>query len=155
MLHETSIGDGKEVFLQKNKKKEKELTFYAIRGLIHGIYWSPTFDFANRNELPNLVPRVHSYPPYGARGREGKFQQEKRLAKVLGDLSFLGQKSVENGPLYHCLDVRKSQERQASKKFYSKCSENSRSLIVFRTGIFRKLTLSAPVYIKVQRKPFT
>ena len=31
--------------------------------------------------------------------------------------------------------------RQASKKFYNKCSENSRSQIVFRTGIFRKLTL--------------
>ena len=38
MLHETSIEDGKEIFLQKNKKQEKELTFYAIRGLIHGIY---------------------------------------------------------------------------------------------------------------------
>ena len=35
-------------------------------------------------------------------------------------------------------------ERQASKKFYNKCSENSRSLIVFRTDIFRKLTLGAP-----------
>ena len=42
------------------------------------------------------------------------------------------------------LNVRKSQERQASKKFYNKCSENSRSQIVFRTDIFRKLTLGAP-----------
>ena len=33
---------------------------------------------------------------------------------------------------------------QASKKFYNKCSENSRSQIVFRTDIFRKLTLGAP-----------
>ena len=36
-------------------------------------------------------------------------------------------------------------EKQASKKFYNKCSENSRSQIVFRTDIFRKLTLGAPV----------
>ena len=33
---------------------------------------------------------------------------------------------------------------QASKKFYYKCSENSRSQNVFRTDIFRKLTLDAP-----------
>ena len=33
---------------------------------------------------------------------------------------------------------------QASKKFYDKYSENSRSQIVFRTDIFRKLTLGAP-----------
>ena len=37
-----------------------------------------------------------------------------------------------------------TEERQASKKFYSKCSENSRSQIIFRTDIFRKLTLGAP-----------
>ena len=35
-------------------------------------------------------------------------------------------------------------ERQAGKKFHKKCSENSRSQIVFRTDIFRKLTLGAP-----------
>ena len=40
--------------------------------------------------------------------------------------------------------VRKSQERQASKKFNNKCSENSRSQIVFRTDVFRKLSLGAP-----------
>ena len=34
--------------------------------------------------------------------------------------------------------------RQASNKLYSKCSENSRSQIVFRTDIFRKLTLGVP-----------
>ena len=34
---------------------------------------------------------------------------------------------------------------QASKKFYNKCSENSRAQIVFRTDIFRKLTFGAPV----------
>ena len=33
---------------------------------------------------------------------------------------------------------------KASKKFYKKCSGNSRSQIVFRTDIFRKLTLGAP-----------
>ena len=32
-----------------------------------------------------------------------------------------------------------------SKKFYNKCSENCRSQIVFRTDIFRKLSLGAPV----------
>ena len=42
------------------------------------------------------------------------------------------------------LDVRKSWEGQTSKKFYNKCSENSRFQIVFRTDIFRKLTLGAP-----------
>ena len=35
-------------------------------------------------------------------------------------------------------------ERQASKKFYHKCSKNARSQIVFRTDIFRKLSLGAP-----------
>ena len=35
---------------------------------------------------------------------------------------------------------------QASKKFNNKCSENSRSQIVFRTDISRKLTLGAPDY---------
>ena len=33
--------------------------------------------------------------------------------------------------------------RQA-RNFYNKCSENDRSQIVFRTDIFRKLTLGAP-----------
>ena len=40
--------------------------------------------------------------------------------------------------------ARETKERQASKKFYNKCSENSRSQIAFRTDIFRKLTLGAP-----------
>ena len=35
--------------------------------------------------------------------------------------------------------------RQASKKFYNKCSENSGSQIVFQIDIFQKLTLGAPV----------
>ena len=34
--------------------------------------------------------------------------------------------------------------RQAGNKFYNKCCENSRCQIVFRTDIFRKLTLGAP-----------
>ena len=42
------------------------------------------------------------------------------------------------------LDVRTSFERQASKKFYNKYSENSRYQIVFRTDIFQKRTLGAP-----------
>ena len=37
---------------------------------------------------------------------------------------------------------------EASKKFYNKCSENSRSQIVFRTDIFRKLTSGAPVMME-------
>ena len=37
--------------------------------------------------------------------------------------------------------------RQA-RNFYKKCSENSRSQIVFRTDIFRKLTLGAPEYTR-------
>ena len=147
MLHETSIGDGKEVFLQKNKKKEKELTFYAIRGLIHGIYWSATFDFDNRKttatNCPTSFPVFTPTRPTEREGERENFSQKKGSRKF--QVTFLGQKSVENGQLYHCLDVRKSQERQASKKFYNKCSENSRSLIVFRTDIFRKLTLGAPV----------
>ena len=43
------------------------------------------------------------------------------------------------------LDVGKSYDRQASKEFYNKCSKNSSSQIVFRTDIFRKLTLGAPI----------
>ena len=39
------------------------------------------------------------------------------------------------------LNVRKSLERQAGKKYYKKCSENSRSQIVFRTDIFRQYLL--------------
>ena len=35
--------------------------------------------------------------------------------------------------------------RQAGKKVYDKCSENSRSQIVSRTDIFQKLRLGAPV----------
>ena len=42
------------------------------------------------------------------------------------------------------LDVRKSKERRASKKFYKKCPENSRSQIVFRTDIFATPPLVSP-----------
>ena len=52
------------------------------------------------------------------------------------------------------LDVRKSQERQTSKKFYSKCSENSRSRIILRTDVFRKLTLGAPDFSHRIIRPF-
>ena len=34
--------------------------------------------------------------------------------------------------------------------FYNKISENSRSQIVFRTDLFRKLTLGAPVQLKMK-----
>ena len=59
------------------------------------------------------------------------------MFEILGEagkqeiLQQMFQKSVKNGQLYHFLDVRKSWERQAGKKFYNKCSENSRSQIVF------------------------
>ena len=60
--------------------------------------------------------------------------------------------SVKNGQLYNFLDVRKSYKKQASKKFYKKCSENARSQIVFRTDIFLKLTLGAPaIYDEMKR----
>ena len=78
-----------------------------------------------------------------------KFCQKKGSRKF--QETFLGIKSVKNGQLYHFLDVRKSQERQAIKKFYNKCSENSRSQIVFRTDIFRKLTLGAPDFSALVR----
>ena len=42
------------------------------------------------------------------------------------------------------LDVRKSKERQASKKFYNKCSKNSSSQIVFRTDNFPKIDVGYP-----------
>ena len=41
----------------------------------------------------------------------------------------------------------RSQERHASKKFNNKCSENSRSQIVFRTDIFKQLSSGAPAYV--------
>ena len=44
------------------------------------------------------------------------------------------------------VDVRKSLERQASKKFYNKFSENSSSQIVFRTDIFSKIAVGCPLY---------
>ena len=46
--------------------------------------------------------------------------------------------------MHDFLDVRKSSERQARKKFYIKCSKNSRSQIVFGTDTFQKLTLGVP-----------
>ena len=35
--------------------------------------------------------------------------------------------------------------KAGKQEIYNKCSKNSRSRIVFRTDIFRKLTLGAPV----------
>ena len=45
---------------------------------------------------------------------------------------------------YTILEMFENPRRQASQKFYNKCSQNSRSQIVFRTDIFRKLPLGAP-----------
>ena len=46
---------------------------------------------------------------------------------------------------------------QASKKFSNKCSENSRSQILFRTDIFQKSSLGAPdrVSLKEMRSKYT
>ena len=63
-------------------------------------------------------------------------------------VTFLGQKSVKNGQLHPFWEVRKSYETHASKKFNNKCSENSRSQIVFLTDIFQKLSLGAPEAFK-------
>ena len=38
--------------------------------------------------------------------------------------------------------------RQATEKFYNKCSKDRRSQIAFRTDIFRKFTLGAPDVVK-------
>ena len=46
----------------------------------------------------------------------------------------------------------KSQERQASKKFYNKCSENSSSQIVFRTDIFPKIAVGYPWSVSKVKK---
>ena len=40
------------------------------------------------------------------------------------------------------------------QKFYNKCSENSRSQMVFRTAIFQKLTLGTPDYSLALHKFF-
>ena len=73
-----------------------------------------------------------------------KLQPEKRLSRI--QTTFQSKNLLKMDKLYNFLDVRKSQERQASKTFNTKCSENSRSQIVFRTYIFRKFTLGAPVF---------
>ena len=59
-------------------------------------------------------------------------------------MTFLGQKSVKNGQLYHFLDVRKILGEADKQEILGKMSENSRTQIVFRTDIFRKLSLDAP-----------
>ena len=53
------------------------------------------------------------------------------------------------------LNVRKSQEKQASKKFYNKCAENSRSQIVFRTDIFPESSCYRYGRSLIHRRRFT
>ena len=60
-----------------------------------------------------------------------KCQPEKRLPKILGDLFTVG---------------------KGSKKFYNKCSENSRSQVVFWTDIFAKNDVGAPGIIRDLRE---
>ena len=47
-----------------------------------------------------------------------------------------------NYTIFRCSKIL---EEAGKQEIYNKCSENSRSQIVFRTDIFRKLTLGAPV----------
>ena len=48
---------------------------------------------------------------------------------------------MDNCTIFRCSKILGGKE---SKKFYNKCSENSRSQIVFQTDIFQKLSLGAP-----------
>ena len=57
---------------------------------------------------------------------------------------FKGKNLFKMGNYTIFLRCSKIRGEAGSKKFYNKCSENSRSQIVFRTDIFRKLTLGAP-----------
>ena len=45
---------------------------------------------------------------------------------------------------YKIFEGLENPRRVGSKKFYNKCSENSRSQIVFRTDIFKKSSLGSP-----------
>ena len=67
----------------------------------------------------------------------------KRFPKILGDFS-KGKNPLKMGNYTIFWMFDNPRRDQASNKFYNKCSENSRSQIVFRTDIFRKLTLGAP-----------
>ena len=57
---------------------------------------------------------------------------------------FQGKNPLKTGNYTILGGGRKSQERQASKKFNNKCYENSRSQIIFRTDIFQNSSLGAP-----------
>ena len=48
---------------------------------------------------------------------------------------------------YKIFEGFENPRRVGSKKFYNKCSENSRSQIVFRTDIFQKSSLGAPAIL--------
>ena len=67
----------------------------------------------------------------------------KRFQKILGDFS-KGKNLLKMGNYTIFWMFDNPRRDQASNKFYNKCSENSRSQIVVRTDIFRKLTLGAP-----------
>ena len=71
-----------------------------------------------------------------------KILARKRLPKILDEL-FQGKNHLKMGN-YTIFYVQKSQDMQTSTKFNNKNFENSRSQIVFRTDIFRKLSLGAP-----------
>ena len=71
----------------------------------------------------------------------GKFQPEKRLPKILGDL-FRVKIRLKWAiiPFFRCSRILGEVGKQEILR-----SENSRSQIVLRTDIFQKLTLGAPV----------
>ena len=70
------------------------------------------------------------------------FSQKKRLPKILGDLFRV--KICYKWTNIPFLGGSKILGEAGKQEIYNKCSENSRSEIVFRTDIFRKLTLGAP-----------
>ena len=68
--------------------------------------------------------------------------QNKRVPKILGDLFRVKIRwKWAIIPFFRCSKILGEAGKQ---EIYNKCSENSRSQIVFRTDIFRKLTLGAP-----------
>ena len=55
---------------------------------------------------------------------------------------------MDNYTIFRCSKILGG---KGSKKFYNKCSENSRSEIVFRTDIFPKIVVGCPCRVIVTR----
>ena len=70
-----------------------------------------------------------------------------QLVQLQHSMKLYGQYTLYNkipSQIFSWFCVYSSKERQASKKCYNKCFENSRSQIVFRTDIFRKMDVGCP-----------